>query len=482
MGLTLVWLRNDLRLADHPALYAAGEALLVFVWHPEGEAPWAPGAASRWWLHHSLAALGKEVAKKGGGLVLRAGDPAAQLVALARETGAETVHFTRRVEPWARRQEHAVEAALKAAGVAVRTFAPNLLVEPDGHRNGTGGPFQVFTPFWKTAAERVPVAEPLPAPARLAKTPAPSARLESLGLLPKTDWAGGFRELWVPGEAGAGRMLDEFLGGPVAAYPKDRDIPGVPGTAQLSPHLHFGEISPRAAWHAAAQRAEAGGAPGMIRGVEEWVRQLYWREFGHYMVWHFPHTPEAPLRTEFGAFPWRDDGAMLRAWQRGLTGYPIVDAGMRELWHTGWMHNRVRMIAASFLVKDLLIPWQRGAEWFWDTLVDADLGNNTLGWQWTAGCGPDAAPYFRVFNPVLQGAKFDPDGAYVRRWVPELAGLDNRALHAPWTVSEMELLAAGVRLGDNYPRPVVEHAGARDRALLAYEQVKRAKAEERRGL
>lgn len=472
---TLVWMRHSLRLGDHPALHGAastgGPVVPVFIWAPEEEGGWAPGGAGRWWLHHSLAALDTALAARGSRLVLRRGPTAETLADLAKALGAGEVWWNRRVEPAALRQEEAVAMALRAAGIAARPCAPDLLVPPESLLNKSGGPFQVFTPFWKAATSQIPVPEPLPAPAALTPPEAwpESLQLDALKLLPAVDWAGGLRDNWTPGEAGVPDLLAAFLDGAAAQYPEARDRPGVPGTARLSPHLHFGEISPRAVFHAAQLRAFAGAE----KGVEAWVRQLYWREFGHYMLRHFPHTPEAPLRGEFAAFPWRDDPAGLRAWRRGLTGYPIVDAGMRELWRTGWMHNRVRMIAASFLVKDLLIPWQAGAAWFWDTLVDADLANNTLGWQWTSGCGPDAAPYFRVFNPVLQGEKFDPDGGYVRRWVPELAGLDNQWIHRPWEAPELLLHAAGVVLGETYPKPIVEHAGARDRALLAHGQIRR---------
>ncbi|MBW7863667.1 MAG: deoxyribodipyrimidine photo-lyase [Candidatus Hydrogenedentes bacterium] len=472
---TLVWMRHSLRLGDHPALHGAvssgGPVVPVFVWATEEEGNWAPGGAGRWWLHHSLAALDTALAARGSRLVLRRGPTAETLVDLAKTLGAGEVWWNRRVEPAARQQDEAVARALQDAGIKARPCAPDLLVPPESLLNKSGGPFQVFTPFWKAATTQIPVPEPLPAPTAWTppETWPESLPLDALDLLPAVDWAGGLREHWRPGEAGAWDRLSGFLDASAAGYSEGRDLPGVHGTARISPHLHFGEISPRAVFHA----VEAHAAAGAGQGVDAWLRQLYWREFGHYMLHHFPHTPEAPLRGEFAAFPWRDDTPGLRAWRRGLTGYPIVDAGLRELWRTGWMHNRVRMIAASFLVKDLLLPWQAGAAWFWDTLVDADLANNTLGWQWTAGCGPDAAPYFRVFNPVLQGEKFDPGGAYVRRWVPELAGLDNPWIHRPWEAPELLLHAAGVVPGDTYPKPIVEHAGARDRALLAYRQIRR---------
>jgi deoxyribodipyrimidine photo-lyase len=287
------------------------------------------------------------------------------------------------------------------------------------------------------------------------------------------DWAAGLRAAWTPGEAGAKDALARFLLEALPDYAEARDRMGVAGTSRLSPHLHFGEVSPRQIWHAAAALQWQGGKGGTARGAEKFVAEVGWREFAHHLLVHFPHTPDAPLRGEFARFPWREDPAARRAWQRGRTGYPVVDAAMRELWTTGWMHNRARMIVASFLVKDLLLPWQDGARWFWDTLVDADLASNTLGWQWTAGCGADAAPYFRVFNPVSQGTKFDGNGAYVRRWVPELARLPDGALHAPWDASPAELRAAGVSLGRDYPACIVDHAEARERALAALASLKR---------
>jgi deoxyribodipyrimidine photo-lyase len=465
---SLVWLRLDLRLTDHPALCAAAArgngVAVLFVLPMEGDRAWLGGAASRWWLHHSLAALSRAITDRGGRLILRAGDPAEQVARVARQCGADTVFCHRIIDPDEDSRLHRVRAAVEDAGGRLRVLSPNLLAEPGALMNRAGDPFKVFTPFHRTARQ-ASVAQPIPAPARLdgPERAADSLSLEALELLPRHDWAGGLRGGWMPGEIGALRRMDAFLDGPVARYPEDRDVPGVEGTAKISPHLHFGEVSARTLFHEAVLRTEAAGKEGALQGGEAWLRQLYWREFAHHLLFHYPRLATDPMRPEFSAFPWRGDAAFLDAWQRGRTGYPMVDAGMRELWHTGWMHNRVRMIVASFLVKHLLQPWQAGAEWFADTLVDADLANNTLGWQWTAGCGPDAAPYFRVFNPALQGKRFDPDGAYVRRWVPELAGMDAKHIHGP----------GGVSLGDGYPRPIVEHAGARQRALLAYEQVRR---------
>jgi len=475
---SLVWFRLDLRLEDHAALSAAvarGDGVAaLFVLPPESDQAWTGGAASRWWLHHALKALSKEIEKRGGGLILRRGDPAEQIALAVRQCGAENVYCHRIVDPAEESLLRRVRTALEKANVRLHVFEPNLLAPLEAVVNRAGEPFKVFTPFYK-AARQLPVANPIPAPPRLdgPGRKADSLSLEDLGLLPRPDWAEGLREHWVPGEAGARQNMETFLEGSVAQYPEDRDVPGVTGTSRLSPYLHFGEISARTLFHEASLRMEAAGREGVLRGGEAWVRQLYWREFAHHLLFHYPHLTDAPMRAEFAAFPWRDDAGSLHAWQRGQTGYPMVDAGMRELWRTGWMHNRVRMVTASFLVKHLLQPWQAGAAWFSDTLVDADLANNTLGWQWVAGCGPDAAPYFRVFNPALQGERFDPDGAYVRRWVPELARLDAKYIHAPWTAPKETLRQAGVALGRDYPEPAVEHAGARQRALLAYAQVRK---------
>jgi deoxyribodipyrimidine photo-lyase len=336
------------------------------------------------------------------------------------------------------------------------------MIEPDALATGQGKPYQVFTPYWKkfTATPRVP--QPLDAPSRLNAAADPGGPpLEALELLPTIAWDRGLQEMWNPGAEAAKVLLQRFLKGPLERYDGERDLPAIDGTSRLSPYLHWGEISPRRLWHVCHGRP----------GAEPWLRQLVWREFAHQMLHHFPHTPEQPLREEFAAFPWDGDPALLPAWQKGRTGYPLVDAGMRQLWHTGWMHNRVRMVVASFLVKHLLLPWQEGARWFWDTLVDASLANNTFGWQWTAGCGADAAPYFRIFNPISQGQKFQASD-YIRQWVPELKRVPDKLLHEPWTGSRAGLEQVGVKLGKDYPRPIVDHKQARQRALDSYQQMK----------
>ncbi len=333
----------------------------------------------------------------------------------------------------------------------------------------------MFTPFWKASLSRAEPPAPLPRPRKPVAPPAwpRSEPLSALDLLPDIQWDAGFHEVWTPGEEGASDQLETVLDEIMVSYKEARDRPGVAGTSRLSPHLHAGDISPRQVWHAVQQTLAAQNARGLVAGAECFLREIGWREFAYHLLYHFPHTPEKPLRDEFNDFPWRDDANGLQAWQKGLTGFPVVDAGMRELWHTGWMHNRVRMIAASFLVKDLLIPWQHGARWFWDTLVDADLASNTLGWQWVGGCGADAAPYFRIFNPTLQGRKFDADGTYVRRWIPELARLPDTDLQAPSEADPGTLKKAGVTLGETYPEPIVDHKAARNRALAALAEIKK---------
>jgi deoxyribodipyrimidine photo-lyase len=473
---SLVWFRNDLRIADQPALQAAvargGVVIPVYLHAPEEEAPWSPGGASRWWLHQSLRSLGATLESLQSRLIIRAGNSLEQLQALVKETGASAVFWNRRYEPVVTARDTAIKAKLRAAGLLVESFNGALLHEPWTVQNQSGKPFQVFTPFWKHCLAKPDPAAPLAAPAKL-NSPSrwpKSVSLAELELEPKIKWAEGMRAAWQPGEAGAKKQLDRFLGAAFADYTDKRNRPDLMGTSRLSPHLHFGEISPRQVWHAVQRHAEKNNFASWR--TSQYLAEVGWREFAHHLLHHFPHTPTEPLREDFKKFPWRKDAEFLRAWQKGQTGYPIVDAGMRELWTTGWMHNRVRMIVASFLVKDLLLSWRDGAVWFWDTLVDADLAQNTLGWQWTAGCGADAAPYFRVFNPRSQGEKFDPHGAYVRKWCPELARLPDEYLHQPDQAPPEILGRAGVVLGETYPAPIVNHAIAREVALEAFAKLK----------
>ncbi|MDN3565009.1 deoxyribodipyrimidine photo-lyase [Paeniroseomonas aquatica] len=474
----LVWFRQDLRLADNPALAAATGGLAaarrilpVYVLDPDAAGRWAPGGAGRWWLHYSLESLGRSLAACGAPLLLVRGRAEIVIPALADAVGAAEVFAGRLYEPWARERDQRIAEALEAAGRQLRLSTSSLLREPTQVRSGSGKPYAVYTPFAKAMAAMGGPAAPLPAPERLQglEAPPPGEALADWALLPRRGWADAFATVWTPGEAGATARLAEFAAGPVRQYAARRNDPGVDGSSGLSPHLHWGEISPRQVW-AAVQAAMPGE---VVPGAPAWtfLSEVLWREFSYHVLWHRPGLPEAPLRQRYAAFPWAPDAALLRAWERGRTGYPIVDAGMRQLWRHGWMHNRVRMIAASLLVKHLLQPWQHGAAWFWDTLVDADLAANSAGWQWVAGSGSDAAPYFRVFNPILQGEKFDPSGRYVRRFVPELAKLPDRYLHRPWEAPEPALREAGLILDRDYPRPVVEHAEGRRRALEALAQM-----------
>jgi deoxyribodipyrimidine photo-lyase len=466
----IVWFRQDLRLSDNPALHAALEAgpvIPLYILDDETPGAWRIGAAARWWLHKSLSALAAAVAGRGARLILRRGRAAQVLDALIAETGASAVYWNRQYEPFAIARDTTIEASLEARGVRVHGFNGSLLVEPWSVKNASGGPFKVYTPFWRAASSLVADQAPLAPPQRIAATEVwpGSDDIGTWGLLPrKPNWAKGFEAAWCPGESGARKRLETFLDGRLASYADGRDRPDRAVTSRLSAHLHFGEVGPRQVWRA-VQMARL-NAPALEGHSAKFLAELGWREFSHHLLHHFPTLPERNFRAGFDRFPWRGEDAAFDAWARGRTGYPIVDAGMRELWATGYMHNRVRMIAASFLTKHLLIPWQRGARWFWDTLLDADLANNSASWQWVAGSGADAAPYFRIFNPVLQGEKFDPDGAYVRRWLPELKDCDPRFIHRPWESSSFAKLS--------YQTPIVDHDRARARALDAFRTISSA--------
>jgi len=463
----LVWFRNDLRLADNPAIAAAvktdAPVVALYILDDAAAGDWRRGGASRWWLHHSLDALAADLGARGVTLIFRRGMAASILDDVIGRTGAKSVFWNRLYEPWAIRRDGEIKASLRERGLTVESFNGALLFEPAKMRNKQGGPFRVFTPFWKACLAAPEPDPPSAAPKKLRGAPALEGdRLEDWRLLPKKpDWARGLRESWRPGEAAAIKRLAAFAKHGAADYGETRNAVAEEGVSRLSPHLHFGEISPRQAWCAVTAAAGDAGLP--------FLREIGWREFCHHLLVASPQMPDAPLDARFSGFPWRHDGAAFDAWTKGLTGYPMVDAGMRQLWTTGWMHNRARMIAASFLIKHLLLPWRDGEKWFWDTLVDADLANNSGGWQWVAGSGADAAPYFRVFNPVLQGEKFDPQGEYVRRWVPELRLLSNDHIHKPWEAPPAALAFAGIVLGKTYPLPMVDHASARARALAAFE-------------
>ncbi len=474
----IVCFRNDLRLEDNFALDAAVHecdvVVPVFIWN-EDQGSWAAGAASRWWLHESLTYLSSAIAKLGSKLIILKGDFQTTILKILSQIDASAVYWNRRYDPFGVIEDKDSEKTLIEKGIAVRSFNSGLLHEPHTVLTKSGEPYKVFTPFWNQCSGRINVDLISPAPERLCspKSMPNSLSIDDLGLKPKIDWTAGMRQAWIPGELGAKQQLDVFIDEMLERYQPGRDIPAEDSVSKLSPHLHFGEIGPRQIWHAVSMAARGAAKNSKLRvSADVYLKEIGWREFAHHVLFHFPHTAEQPLQLKFRKFPWRDDQTQLTAWQKGKTGYPIVDAGMRQLWHTGWMHNRVRMVVASFLTKHLLISWAEGSRWFWDTLVDADLANNTLGWQWAGGCGADAAPYFRIFNPELQGEKFDPDGTYVKRWCPELKDMPAKWIHKPWKAPEAVLSSAGVQLGKTYPLPLVDHSFARTRALAALESTK----------
>lgn len=464
MDPVLLWLRRDLRLGDNPALAGAvktGRPIIPVFIRPE---PDNVGGAAAWWRGRSLAALTASLRKLGSDLVLRTGDPLAILAGLLAENGAVEVYFNRTLEPEAIKTDIAVLSASPKHGAIALDHPANRLHEPWRLKTGTGGSFKVFTPFWRRLADEYRPPAALPAPPRKLRAPKAWPAGEALqDWQIKQRWSIGFAKDWVPGETGAAARLAHLLDS-VAQYTETRDRPDWEGTARLSPHLAWGEISVHEIWRRLSERHGEAALP--------FLRQLGWRDFNSHLLYHFPKLPNEAWAPKFRSFRFLPHAKGLKAWQRGLTGYPIVDAGMRQLWESGWMHNRVRMIAGSFLIKDQLIDWRRGEAWFWDTLVDADLAQNAGNWQWVAGSGADAAPYFRIFNPVTQSRKFDPDGTYIRRWVPELAKLDAKTIHAPWEASLLDLAAAGVVLGRDYPEPIVAHDEARKRALAAYEDIR----------
>jgi deoxyribodipyrimidine photo-lyase len=471
MKTALVLLRRDLRLDDNPALHAACDAheqvLVAYVHAPLEEAPWQPGAASHWWLHRSLQALQNALAQRGGQLFIACGDSLPALRNLIRQSKADTVYWNRRYEPAAIARDTALKAALREDGVTVESHPGNLWFEPWQVATEEERPYRVFTPFWRKLRTRLQITEPLPRASARAWVRLPdSLSPEALELLPRVRWDAGFHEAWHPGEAGAREMLEIFADDALADYKTERDRPARHGTSRLSPHLHFGEITPRQIHHILHRRFER-GRERRKPDPEPYLRELGWREFAHHLLYHFPETPAENFNSRFDTFGWAvEDEEAIGRWQHGETGIPLVDAGMRELWATGWMHNRVRMIVASWLTKNLRQHWLHGAHWFWDTLVDADLANNTLGWQWVAGCGADAAPYFRVFNPYTQAAKFDPGAHYLKRWLPELADLPPKLLLEPWRDPEA-LSKAG------YPRPMADPAATRKAALAAWHKLDR---------
>ncbi len=468
----LVWFRQDLRLSDNPALHAAVQSgapiFALFVHDDETAGTWKPGAASRWWLRLSLASLNDSL---NGALHVYSGEAGDVIPQLVEETGASAVYWNRCVEPWRAARDEKIKRSLLDDGIEVHTFNGSYLYEPSTVLKQDGTPYRVFTPYWRKGCleNGRPPRDPLPAPAGLRSCDAaPDLGPQREPLLPAFPWFEKSASNWEPGEAGALRRLDAFVTNSMAAYDQGRDRPDLEHVSRLSPHLHFGEISPNQVRSAVLARAND---PAAAKGVDRFTSELGWREFSAYLLYHEPRIIDTNLQRKFDRFPWKEDRVLLKAWQRGETGYPIVDAGMRQLWRSGYMHNRVRMITASFLVKNLMQDWRLGAAWFWERLLDADLANNSCSWQWVAGSGADAAPFFRIFNPVTQGKKFDPDGSYVRRYVPELASLPKKFVHCPWEAPGDILTAAGLELGENYPRPLVDLKESRERALNAFKSL-----------
>jgi deoxyribodipyrimidine photo-lyase len=472
-ALNIVWFRQDLRLRDNPALIAAsqqGRILPVYILDDSNAGDWAMGTASRWWLHQSLTALNQSLDNK---LWVLKGDPKTLLPKLCADKQVSGVYWNRCYEPWRIKRDKALKQKLEDDGREVHSSNASLLWEPWENLKDDGTVYKVFTPFYKNAmARHTPIGEARRKPSKLQITPCPqnADKLDDLELMPTVNWYQGMDASWTPGEEGAHNRLQNFLDRGLTDYKKGRDFPAQRSVSRLSPHLHFGEISPRQVWQA-AQRAGANAASEAQS--EHFQRELAWREFSYALLYHFPELTWKNLNERFNEFPWKaQQSRQLEQWQRGETGYPLVDAGMRELWETGYMHNRVRMVVGSFLVKNLMLHWHQGARWFWDTLVDADLANNSCSWQWVAGCGADAAPYFRIFNPVTQSQKFDPGGDYIRRFVPELKKLPDKLLHEPFKAPQQELEAAGIKLGKDYPEPIVDLRESRQAALSAYDEVK----------
>jgi deoxyribodipyrimidine photo-lyase len=480
---SLVWFREDLRLADNPALCAAieqGAPILCLYIHDE-ESPGLrpPGGASRWWLGRSLASLSADLTARGGKLHVFRGPAGPVIERIVEQTKARAVFWNRRYGAAERTIDAGLKLNLQAGGIHCESFNGQLLREPWEVKTQLGGPMKVFTPFWRAARALGEPGLPLAAPEMIAGAEIPPAlqphavSIDSLGFEPsKPDWAGGIRAEWQPGEAGAHARLEVFLDEGLKGYGEGRNRPDRMSTSKLSPHLRFGEIGPRQIWHVSKSAVLSGNSSAPESDLDKFLSEIGWREFAFHLLFHNPELATRNYNAKFDAFPWHRDQPALQAWQKGQTGYPLVDAGMRQLWATGWMHNRVRMVVGSFLVKHLLMDWREGERWFWDTLVDACPANNAASWQWVAGTGADAAPYFRIFNPFGQGEKFDPAAIYVRKWVPELARLPDHLIHRPWEAPSAVLASAGIKLGMDYPRPIVNHDAARARALEALSGMK----------
>ena len=472
----IVWLRRDFRLHDNAALSHAickhDKVLPVYIYSPEEELSWKPGEASNWWLHYSLNSFIHSLKQYETRLVLRKGNCLHQLKGLCKELKIASVYWNRLYEPAAIKRDKQIKSQLRAHGIDAQSFKGSLLQEPWEGLKDNGEPYKVFTPFSKQYFRPGFLTEDFPPPKQINSIDniSDSIKLEELKLKPDVNWDKNFFNCWQPGEAGAKNKLEQFLSHVLYNYKNTRDIPSMEGISRLSPHLHFGEITPKTIWNSIIQFA---GTEQKEIDVNAYLRQLVWRDFAHHLLFYYPHTTDKPFRESFNEFPWNENSQQLDAWCQGKTGIPIVDAGMRELWSTGWMHNRVRMLVASFLTKNCLIHWQYGAKWFWDTLLDADLANNSMGWQWTAGCGVDAAPYFRIFNPVRQGERFDSNGAYVRQWLPELSNLPNKYIHQPWMLPGSLAAELNFKPGKSYAVPIVDLSETRKTALEKYRSLAR---------
>jgi len=470
--ISLVWFRQDLRLQDNPALSAAlaeGLVLPLFILDDESAGDWKFGAASRWWLHHSIISLNKSLNNQ---LWVLSGDPAQIISNLVAEYDISNVYWNRCYEPSSIKRDKKIKSHLSSVGIEVYSFNGSLIWEPWSNLKKDGTPYKVFTPYYKNGLANQIVEEPLVLNGSnldLIQCEQDKSKIDSLKLEPKINWHSEIEKLWAPGESGAAEQIRHFIDGSISNYKIGRDFPSLDAVSKISPYLHFGEISPRQILYTIKIATQG---LGLENEVEHYQRELAWRDFSYSLLFHFPFISEKNLNQSFDNFPWQNDAEKLRLWQKGLTGYPLIDAGMRELWNTGYMHNRVRMIVGSFLVKNLLIPWQFGSKWFWDCLLDADLANNSCSWQWVAGSGADAAPYFRIFNPVTQSRRFDPEGKYIRRHIPELQSCPNELIHDPGSASEEKLRKAGIVLGENYPFPIVELKASREAALSAYKKMK----------
>ena len=471
-NINVMWFRQDLRLADNPALTNAledGKTLPIFILDNVNSKEHVNGAASKWWLHHSLIKLNKSLKNK---LCFFVGNPIDILDEIHKQFEISNIFWSRCYEPWRIKRDKKIKKHFNDQNVNVNTFNGSLLWEPWNIAKKDGTPYKVFTPYYRKGCLNSDKPRmPLPAPnlSNLISIDNHDLKIEDLELMPKHNWYNKMISLWSPGEEGAKSKIEEFISNGLNNYKEGRNFPSNKNVSQLSPHLHFGEVSPNQVWYRAKTKE---GKLGIKKDLDHFLSELGWREFSFNLLYHFPFLPKENLQKKFDNFPWDNDKDKLKKWQKGLTGYPIVDAGMQELWQTGYMHNRLRMVVGSFLVKNLLLHWHHGERWFWDCLIDADLASNSAGWQWIAGSGADAAPYFRIFNPITQGQKFDPDGKYTRKYLPVLNDMPDKFLFNPWEAPEDVLRSAGVKLGENYPLPIVEIGSSRQKALEAFATTK----------